>query len=502
MRNMKIITGDGFSAVNAAASGTHGLKGANAVGATGGEDLCGNGRPGGNAKPASSCGGSEFLCDLPPYQGIDGAHNSTGGKPGMRTSIFDNTSYWVENPGANGGDGAGGTGGVGGVDCCYQVFLPTTLSAGGGGGPGCGGKGGTGGLPGGSSIGIQALQSKGIILENISINTGVGGDGQEGGEGGNGGDGGDGGDGERSNLKGGNGGDGSGGAGGGGGAGGHSICVVHDKETGGEYYRDTTCKNESAGKGGKGGIGGAPVNNTHPIAKGGDGANGSDGILSDTLCRDCNHDDSMPPTSMFSCNLLSDGLHTLNYRHESSNRPIEVYCSNGWARVLRNKGSETQNLYNKSWEDITTEIVDDKENADDMMMNVSLWSKFGNRMKLVAGSHFATMDFVLNPESEYRMWTGDLSILSGGTTPGFYNRTSVYGPLLSTEDRDNDYNEIPDFSCGKTYPMPWWYGGRPNICWSGSFWGNAHGDESYDNLPYWGNTHDSQDEGSIWVRWE
>ena len=102
---------------------------------------------------------------------------------------------WYIGRGERGGVGTSGTPGCGGGGGGGAFWLPNQRGGGGGqgGGGGCGGQGGTGGHDGGASIGMFLSNVSNIVLDNVFIRTGKGGEGGAGGSGGFGGPGGAGG---------------------------------------------------------------------------------------------------------------------------------------------------------------------------------------------------------------------------------------------------------------------------------------------------------------------
>ena len=90
--------------------------------------------------------------------GEHGYGGQGGGGAFVWESIVENRLYWLEGP-----QGAGGSAG------------------------GCGGQGGQGGQPGGSSVAVALLDSTGIVLDQVQLETRLGGLGGLGGDGGDGG---------------------------------------------------------------------------------------------------------------------------------------------------------------------------------------------------------------------------------------------------------------------------------------------------------------------------
>lgn len=139
--------------------------------------------------------------------GQDGVQQSTRaehGLPGQPNGKISGNGTWTNESNATGSqgmDGSHGAGGGGGggarFERTFNDELPFTAPGGGSGGNGgCGGTGGFGGTPGGTSIGLVAVNSNGLALVSSSFlaneggSGGVGGIGAEGGSGGRGGKGG------------------------------------------------------------------------------------------------------------------------------------------------------------------------------------------------------------------------------------------------------------------------------------------------------------------------
>lgn len=179
----------------------------------------------------------------PGDNGMAFSERATAGPSGQPSGFFKNGFFERENAngqkGADGQNGAGGGGGGGGqyADLDFIGWLVGSPQGGGGGAGGCGGLGAEGGQGGGSSFGLFAVESDGLIATNSLFSGSQGGGGGAGGQGGAGGVGGQGGPSNDTNTdqngreairakssgKGGNGADGQGGGHGGGGAGGLSY---------------------------------------------------------------------------------------------------------------------------------------------------------------------------------------------------------------------------------------------------------------------------------------
>lgn len=323
LRNVTIISGDGTSGADGAdgedgdkggdgEQGNPGCEGSTATfcdgcsqpsGGSGGVSSCGanggsggvpgisksDGSPGENGVGSTSNGGSggnlpvmgEENCYMSSgldIHGKSGAHGKKGedGSGGAAVGVFNAGEYINSNgedgeDGANGQGGGGGGGGMGGKSWCDSYGS----SGGGGGAGGCGAKAGKGGIGGGASFALVVINSTGIVLDDVELETGNGGSGGDGGTGGVGGlygfgqaggnyggggdqdDGGCGGHGGHGGLG------GSGGHGGGGGGGG-SICIIKDSVSSIAGEDDISCSYGTAGEGG-----------------GSTGYNGKDGINTD-----------------------------------------------------------------------------------------------------------------------------------------------------------------------------------------------------------------------------
>ena len=166
-------------------------------GASGYNEACPLGTAGGRADPwgylyapIARCYLSDHVGECPLAFGVSGFDGRTGvldlySEPiGAWWPATDHYLAW------SGGDGQDGQHGLG-QSPAYSAFLDDEdVGVGGGGSGGCGGQGGTGGRAGGSSVGLFALDSPGLMIEDSEITggeRGLGGRGAAGGAGGAGG---------------------------------------------------------------------------------------------------------------------------------------------------------------------------------------------------------------------------------------------------------------------------------------------------------------------------
>ncbi|WP_437597343.1 hypothetical protein WMF28_32425 [Sorangium sp. So ce590] len=170
--------------------------------------------------------------------GRDGAQG-TPGEGGAQSAARVSVAGWHGAWGGKGtpgtpGQGGGGGGGTRGRGVCQSTEPQGGASGGSGGGGGCGGRAGGGGRPGGSSIGVVAVNAD-VVIQHSRILLGRGGDGGRGGRGQDGGYGWPGGVGGLAAMNqgqpefacdGGRGGDGGAGGPGGGGLGGYTVGIA------------------------------------------------------------------------------------------------------------------------------------------------------------------------------------------------------------------------------------------------------------------------------------